>query len=163
MKRLYALAEALGETLTPKRIDLYLQCLSDIDGEKVNAALESALLTCKWFPKIAEIREMVMGNPVVADDAEADTAWANVIRYVDNWHPDIGAYGPGLTSREQYALRVIGGPLVVQDNFGGKSLQFLRRDFIAIWKRAFVADEHLRLLEQGDRKRLPSKGLQKAF
>jgi hypothetical protein len=141
IKRLYALAEATGDTLTPKRIDLYLQCLADLDAEKVTAALDGALLSCKWFPKIPEIRDIVLG-PVpekkLLDDAEAEAAWEKVLNFVDRWHPDIGAFrdAPLLSELEQRALNTVGGPAQVQDQVGGgKGLPFLHRDFLAAFQR----------------------------
>lgn len=163
------LAEATGENLSRARIDIYLQCLSDLDAVRLHAALESALMDCKWFPKIPEIRVMVLGSPkenAVVHDALADRAWNTVVLYCDRWHPDIGAYAdaPRLTSREEYALRQVGGPLVVQEHFGANALQFIRRDFIGIWKRSEVTVNDTLVLGDGKESRdSDSAGLTKAF
>ena len=127
------------------------------------------LLTSKWFPKIPEIRESVAPLPSKLDVAEAlaEEAWQHVLEYADNWHPDIGPLQGcrALTDREVYALRSVGGILQVQENqYGGKAMPFIKRDFVAVWKRHALV-EHLAGLGADTRpeaKRLTS-GFTKAF
>lgn len=144
--RLVALAEAVGESLTENRVDLYLQALADLPFEELAACLEKLILEARWFPKIPDIREKVLGpaqDKKLLADAEAETAWENVLHFVDKWHPDIGALrdAPSLSELERRALNIIGGPAQVQNQFdGGRGMPFLRRDFIAAFQRLRVTE-----------------------
>ena len=101
-KRLYALAEALGESLDEKRVDIYFQALADTPYVTLIHYLEKSIRTCKWFPKIPEIREGCgYGEPKLEDqrkleqsilEAEAEREWRKVVSAVEHggWHPDQG-------------------------------------------------------------------------
>jgi hypothetical protein len=52
------LAEAFGEKgLTPVRIEAYHRTLADVPLPVLNAAVQKAIQTRQWFPKVAELRE----------------------------------------------------------------------------------------------------------
>jgi len=140
-KRLVALAEAVGETLTENRTDLYLQALADLPFRELADCLAALISESRWFPKIPDIRDRVLG-PVpekkLLDDAQAEAAWERVLAFVNRWHPDVGAFrdAPLLSELERRALTAIGGPGQVQDQVGGgKGMSFLHRDFIAGFQR----------------------------
>ncbi len=126
------------------------------------AYLTQAVCTCRFVPKICDIREACGLLPKEqAQDAEAEAAWRTVVTFADRWHPDIGRMTgcPTLTDREATALRSIGGVLVVQEEFGGKSFQFLKKEFIASWKR-LAHLEGLAALEAGPEAKRLSGGFQ---
>lgn len=145
-KRLIALAEAVGETLTENRVDLYLQALAGLPFRELVGCLEAFILEARWFPKIPDIRDRVLGpvpDKKLLSDAEAEVAWEKVLNFVDKWHPDIGALqdAPLLTELERRALYSIGGPAQVQGQFeGGPGMPFLHRDFIAAFQRLRLAE-----------------------
>ncbi|MGA2630218.1 MAG: hypothetical protein ABSG54_08365 [Terriglobia bacterium] len=138
--RLWALAEALDIQLTDRRLELYLEALSDLPFGVLRCSLEAMLKTSKFFPRIPEIREAVLGPLASAVDAElegAENAWQHVLAYVDRWHPDIGPFrdAPALCGREIQAMRHVGGVYRIWlEQDGGPGLPFLRKDFIAAWR-----------------------------
>ncbi len=153
---LVGIAEAVGQTLTTQRIDIYLQALDDLPFERLKMALDRILLESEWFPKIPHIRALVLGDPAKLEEqekaeqeAEAEAAWLRIMNYVNKWHPDIGACSdaPSITKRDARALEFAGGIYglwEVQDS-GGKELAFIRRSFIESWKRADLVSEALML------------------
>lgn len=57
--RLAALAEVLAEPLSPVRIAGYRAALDDLPAAEVFAAIGEAAKACKFFPRPAELREIV--------------------------------------------------------------------------------------------------------
>jgi hypothetical protein len=52
------LAIALGEVVSPERLRIYAQDLvTDLSKEQLTAAFGRARRECKFFPKLAELRE----------------------------------------------------------------------------------------------------------
>ena len=139
-KRLIALAEAVGETCSPQRLDLYLQALADLDFLKLKACLEGMLNTARWFPKIPEIREAVLGGP----DRDAAEAWEKIARIIPQWRSalelECDALGSGFTCGtasfdlpdgqvlRQCLLR-LGGPRALAA-MNPAHLNLLRKDFV---------------------------------
>jgi hypothetical protein len=68
---LTVIAEAFDMKLSPQRINLYFEALADFDWSQVERALGRAIKTCKFFPKVAEILELIEGSP----DDRAQIAW----------------------------------------------------------------------------------------
>lgn len=157
--RLAAIAEATGENLSPKRIDLYLQALSDLAYEKLIDALSLMVTTCEWFPKIPHIREAVLGKQKDNEDAEAEAAWLRVLAYANLWHPDIGVMTgcPKINQREKRSLEFAGGIYklwTLQDD-APQELDFMRKAFIESYKRSELVDHALALAEFPKRAQLP--------
>ena len=69
---LIVLAEAFDVKLSAARINLYFEGLSDLDWSHVEAAFTQVLRTCKFFPRVAEIREIVAGG---SPEELAEHAW----------------------------------------------------------------------------------------
>lgn len=157
-KRLYALSEATGEACSAERADIYAQALADLDARKLIAALESMLKTAKWFPKIPEIREAVLG-----DDGEK--AWEIIASRVNSWRDrmqfadEVLANGfscgreiakfdlSGLDQAAQLTLRRMGGVRAIACA-NPAHLGLIRKDFVADYKAVVV--EHPHLLSGGD-------------
>lgn len=53
------LGEAFESTLTETRITIYYQALLDLPEQDVLQAMSECIKTCKFFPRVAEIREIV--------------------------------------------------------------------------------------------------------
>ncbi len=56
--QLTILAEAFGETLTEQRQEIYCGGLADIKQNQLEIAFRRARYELKWFPKLAELREL---------------------------------------------------------------------------------------------------------
>jgi hypothetical protein len=90
------LAEAIGEAMTPARLKIYAADLADLDRSQLEMAFARGRRECRFFPKIAELRELAGASPKQSQDAEARKAWdvlqTFVSKYVGN---DVhGTYGP---------------------------------------------------------------------
>lgn len=166
--RLAALASATGETITPDRSDIYLQSLEDLPYEGLLGAISGMLLESRWFPKIPEIREAVLGKQPDAKAiavAEAEASWLRVLEYANKWHPDVGPLGgsPKLTVREHRALQIAGGTerlWEVQDS-GERDVDFIHRKFLEAYGNMDAIEGAMLHLEQPRRnKELPAGGFE---
>jgi len=74
------LAEAFGETLTEQRQEIYCSGLADIRQDHLSVAFRRARYELKWFPKLAELRELAGAIPSVVDDGRPgpEEAWARM-------------------------------------------------------------------------------------
>ncbi len=71
LSRLTALAELFKEDLSVAAQTLYFDALSDADIVQVIDALNSAVKTCKFFPRPVELRDHIFG----AVEEHAEEAW----------------------------------------------------------------------------------------
>jgi len=94
-EQLAILAEAVGEALTPSRLKIYAEALSDLDQQQLSAAFGRALRECKFFPRIAELRELAGAGHQESEDAECRLMWDKLSRFVDRYiQSDVwGGYG----------------------------------------------------------------------
>lgn len=75
------LAEAFGEAVTEQRQEMYCSGLADMRKSQLQVAFRRALYELKWFPKLAELRELA-GSLI--DNAQNDgrpgpeEAWARM-------------------------------------------------------------------------------------
>jgi hypothetical protein len=175
--RLNALAVAVEVSLTPERISLYLHALSDLPPEKVAAALESMVKTSRFFPKIVEIREAVLGTSPATIDACAEAAWMVVEQWILlNFDPDNGVREwvsptgsratvqlgedwtriPKLPPRSEAAVRAIGGYERVWRDVQSDQYTWMKREFCEAWKRVENVQNLLAIGPAG-RKELPEQ------
>jgi hypothetical protein len=77
---LTALGEAFGEGLTAERQAIYVTALSDIPIDQLRQAIRAAIQELKWFPKVAELRELAGALPGMLNDGRpgAEEAWARM-------------------------------------------------------------------------------------
>jgi len=75
-----ALAEAFGEGLTGERITIYAKALEDVPAEQLRQAIRVAIRELKWFPKVAELRELAGILSGTVDDGRPgpEEAWARM-------------------------------------------------------------------------------------
>jgi hypothetical protein len=78
-------AEAFGEALSPTRIEAYFLALAEYDLGAVRAALRQTIKTHKFFPKPAEIREVIEGG---GTEDRSVLAWSRFLRAVER----VGTY-----------------------------------------------------------------------
>lgn len=154
-KRLYALSEATGEVCSPERADIYIQALSDLEADKVLLVLEKMLNTARFFPKIPDIREAVLGAP----GSPANLQWETISKHLDGWRSaleterDAFAAGfscgaatfslNGLDEPSKLTLRRLGGPRAVA-SANPAHLPLLKKQFIEEYTA--VVREHPHLL-----------------
>lgn len=69
-----SVAEVFNETVSSDRITLYFGALAEYPIEVVRAAMLRGVQTLRFFPKPAEIRELIEGSP----DHRALAAWTRV-------------------------------------------------------------------------------------
>lgn len=129
----------LGETISADRMIATAECLEGFPLESVVAALKAWTQIGKWFPKPAEIIEMVSGQLSIKTDNEAEASWRKMLKFVENWSPETGWYGLipkiELTQREKLVLRSIGGlDRIFHCPVAGNDIGHIRRDYIQIWK-----------------------------
>jgi len=76
---LTVLAVAFGERPTEERQELYCRSLADLPREQLQVAFRRARCELKWFPKIAELRELAGALPVTNDGRPGpEEAWARM-------------------------------------------------------------------------------------
>jgi hypothetical protein len=97
-KELAALAVAFKEQLDNKgkTLEVYLKALSDLTDEQLQVATHHAIRELKFFPRVAELRELAGAGRAEQQDAEARVAWDCLIKFVAKYvSNDIyGNYGP---------------------------------------------------------------------
>lgn len=74
------LAEGFDKENSKLKIDLYFESLKDFAIGEIEGAIYQSIKSLKWFPKIAEIRELIEGDP----ESRALIAWRFA---VDNINP----------------------------------------------------------------------------
>src|SRR5207248_7308072 len=63
MEQLTIVAEAMGEPLTASRLQIYANDLSDLSEKQIVVASLRARQELRFFPKIAELRELAGATP----------------------------------------------------------------------------------------------------
>ncbi len=157
------LAEALGEDLTPERIEIYARGLVDIAPDRLNIAFQRALRELIFFPKLAELRNFAGSRGDDEKKVEAEAAWTYVNNYLRKWGADLlpiysggkQIMPPPLDARVDYALRRIGG-LQALHQMDLNKMPFIYRDFCEAYALAPLAELMAPRLEQqfGDLKML---------
>jgi hypothetical protein len=154
--QLTILAEAFGEPLTQERAEIYVGGLLDITRERLQVAFRRSLLELKWFPKLAEIRELTGSSADQERKVEAQAAWEYANEYLRKWgvaRLPIRSEGkwivaPPLEPRLEYAVRQIGG-LWRLNQVTDETYHFMFRDFCEAYTLAPVAElMENRLLQQ---------------
>lgn len=74
------LAEAFGERLTEERQEIYCAGLADIGQDRLAVAFRRARYELKWFPKLAELRDLAGALGVASGDGRPgpEEAWARM-------------------------------------------------------------------------------------
>jgi hypothetical protein len=74
------LAEAFGERLTEERQEIYCAGLADISKDRLATSFRRARYELKWFPKLAELRELAgtLGSDYMDGRPGPEEAWARM-------------------------------------------------------------------------------------
>ncbi len=77
---LTVLAEAFGEQLTEQRQEIYCAGLAEFDKAQLQTAFRRARYELKWFPKLAELRDLTGSLPGASQDGRPgpEEAWARM-------------------------------------------------------------------------------------
>jgi hypothetical protein len=67
------LEEVFDKDFTLQRVEIYFRALAAWPIERIKDAVESAVRTLKFFPKPAELIELIEGSP----DDQAEQAWGS--------------------------------------------------------------------------------------
>jgi hypothetical protein len=62
-----------------------VESLSDLSDDQVRQAIGRAIRELKFFPRVAELREMAGAGAKQTNDAEMRAAWDIVIKHVSRW------------------------------------------------------------------------------
>ena len=86
LSQLGALANIFGAEPTGAVLDLYLQALNDLTDEQFIRAVTLAIQTLKFFPKPAELRELIgVAGSSLDQKSESHKAWDILLSFVSKW------------------------------------------------------------------------------
>lgn len=143
--------EAFNQSVTKERIAIYHQVLgAELTAEQLERACERALRSCRFFPTIAEIRELArhdekrqVEQETGRDCLDAERAWDELLKYIHRWGADLipvchGRAADGqlimetpepLTPEIAWAVKQCGGYRCIAEADQEK-MHFLREDFL---------------------------------
>jgi hypothetical protein len=125
-KALLKLAAIFPEKkLEAEGIDVYCEMLKDIGDEQLNNSIKECLLTCKFFPSIAEIREKCS---LKNSDAKISETF---FKMIDMYYRSNKIIYPDANYAR--AFKAVGG-LKEMTEIKNKDLQFIKKDFIAYYR-----------------------------
>ena len=129
-RELLVTAEVFAETLSEARTLGYFEALSDLPVDTVLEGLRQARQRCRFFPKPAEVRDLILGS--VEDRARE--AWRRVLGALEH----VGTYetvdfGDPVTHG---VIEALGGwhQAWTWDRAEGPELLALERDFVSLYR-----------------------------
>ena len=129
-RELLVTAEVFAETLSEARTLGYFEALSDLPVDTVLEGLRQARRRCRFFPKPAEVRDLILGS--VEDRARE--AWRRVLAALEH----VGTYetvdfGDSVTHG---VIEALGGwhQAWTWDRAEGPELLGLERDFVSLYR-----------------------------
>jgi hypothetical protein len=126
-------ADLHGKTLSEGQLQIYAIALQPYDAAAVNHALQRAIVELKWFPKPAELVEIIEGSREDRAESAWDAAWD---AYLKAGYYESVLFQDGAIARA--ILTVFGGWVqfsAASRELDQKSLQFKRLEFIAAYRR----------------------------
>lgn len=105
MEYMTGLGEIFNKEISNILKDVYWKALENYTDEKCEAAFKQVIATCKFFPKPAELIEILQGSK---EDQSID-AWQQVIDALKTYHPDFPESKPSLPPEIQFAIDHLGG------------------------------------------------------
>lgn len=147
ISELTVLAEAFGETVSEQRLAINAADLLDIPQETLREVFIRSRRELKWYPKVAELREMALGKPQDNLEAGASKAWDDVQKFLRKWGCNplpVWSHGkeiypPAFDERTERAMRCVGG-LKAIEYADEKTFGFMKRDFMTEWIRFDAAE-----------------------
>lgn len=164
---LVGLAELFGRTLSAPAQALMLEALADVRLDALNLAAQRVILSSKFMPSVAELREMAgAAGTKTAEQSEAHLAWERSCAWLKRWagklrSPESGHIAeshervPPLDDRSLGAIRRLGGMTRMYLALGDtEQLPWVRRDFLQEYELSGQI-EMVRQLNAADVKALP--------
>lgn len=121
-KFLMAIGELFDKKLSPAVFEIYYEVLKEYPWEDILHAFNQAIRTCKFFPKPAEIIEIIEGSP----QSRAEVAWRDVLDAISS----VGGYES--ITFDDPAINIVIEQLGGWIELTGKTkeeLKFLERNF----------------------------------
>jgi hypothetical protein len=127
---------------------------ADLEPRALQGAFAKTLRACKFFPKVADIREHI-------EQAEQNTAEEQAALKFDevrseirrHYSPDILWHGRKISERTQRAINCAGGIAYLSECIGD-DLVFARKRFIESWLRWDELQQDQNLLPEAQAKKL---------
>jgi hypothetical protein len=96
VEQVTVLAEAMAEPMTTSRLKIYAGDLADIKHSQLEIAFTRARRELKFFPRIAELRELAGHGEKQQGDAEARAGWDELTKFVRKYVSNdvYGNFGP---------------------------------------------------------------------
>lgn|SRR5262245_7704038 len=147
-----------SETLTTERAGaltaLWLESFADIPDAILEAAFRKTIKTCKFWPKVADIREHLDSARKKAGTEVAEQKWLQLLEYIRLYiHPDIPNRGPRLSERTANAVRAAGGLAYIRE-CSTDNLQWAKKRFTESYMRWEELQQDEYLLHEGEVKSL---------
>jgi len=128
-----ALAEFYEKSLSGIQLDFYVGALEGFTPEQVDAASRLAVKTLKFFPKPAELIELIQGSP----DDQAAQAWETLWNaYLKAGFWDSVLFQDGAIART--VALIFGGWIAFSETmraFSPEMIQAKRKEFLATYRR----------------------------
>lgn len=103
-KIILTLAEVFAEPMSDPRMQAYFAALEDLTIEQVERAVNHLMRSAKFFPKPAEIRELIEGSI----DDRAAAAWSRLVQAIEKGGPYASLHVDDLALADAI-LRTFGG------------------------------------------------------
>jgi len=129
------MSEAYGTENTKAKIEIYFQQLKEFSIEEIRRAVDLSLGTLKFFPKIAELRELIQGSP----QDQAMLAWECLMDTME----DVGYYdSPTFEDwRIAWCVEQMGGWMYLCDHEHLDDLKFRQKEFQILYKNCLLRPE----------------------
>ncbi len=135
--------------ISPALANIWEEHLGEVAEDDLRNAFERALLNCRFFPNLADIRAC-LGKPQQEqtaleegkDTLDAEKGWEWLMKHIREWGADQTpsfsggkfTYAPELPGEVAYAVRQCGGYQYIATADASKVV-FIRRDFIQHFRR----------------------------
>ena len=117
---LLAMGEVFDKEITPSLGQIYWTSLKEFSDEDVFSAFDQAMVSSKFFPKPAEIREIICGS----GEEQAHAAWGVILQCLEKGNPPPDHLHP--------ITRQLGGwGTLKQKTY--RELDFIKKDFVEIF------------------------------
>jgi hypothetical protein len=146
LDQLTLLAEAFGESgekVSGQRLEIYVRALGDLPQTQLATGFSRALAELKFFPKVAELRDLACTGTKELRESGAQVAWHEVLNFLSKWGVDRrmhAVYGAPLKlgSRTEFAIRCVGG-LDRINRAPDSEFGYLEHQFVEAWRSYDVA------------------------
>ena len=126
---------------------IYSESLSDLSDDQIRQSVGRAIRELKFFPRVAELRDLAGVAAKDTRNVEAEAAWKWANDYLRKWGVDLMPLysngkrieAPAIPPRIAYALRRI-GDLRGLNQVTAESRPFMFRDFCEAFTLAPIAD-----------------------